>query len=211
MAVSTTRRRSVTSATAPAGRAKITPGNARATGRAATREGTWVSWAMTKPPMTPQIQTPTLETSAVANNQRKARTFSGLVGPGRGASEVAASAGPEASPARRPNCRALVSGAPDSASHRPLSAPRLPICPVQSGLLARSRGLLAPLVGAISRPQCQMGRDENRDSQNAVLAGRSFSSRRLTLRPAPDQSWRRSSKMAIAAAVATLRLPTRPS
>ena len=51
-----------------------------------------MSWAMTYPPMTPQIQTPMLETSAVANNQRKARTFSGLAGPGREASAVAASA-----------------------------------------------------------------------------------------------------------------------
>jgi hypothetical protein len=53
--------------------------------------------------MTPQIQTPMLETSAVANNQRKARTFSGLVGPGPGTSAGAASAGTCASPARRPS------------------------------------------------------------------------------------------------------------
>ena len=57
---------------------KTTPGRAKATGTAATRDGTWVSCAMTKPASTASIHTPTFETRAVDQSSRNGRIASGL-------------------------------------------------------------------------------------------------------------------------------------
>ncbi len=78
LAESRTRRRSAASETAPAGRAKIRPGSDAASGSAATREGTWVSRAITKPAITDSIHTPMFEVRALVHRRRKDRMDSGV-------------------------------------------------------------------------------------------------------------------------------------